>query len=360
MVLLRYSLLVRLGLQLRRLCLALADALVTPQLALFERSIGLSETMLLAVVSELGIADIIAEKPYTITELAARSGAHPDLLERMLRALSDRGIFRLQKNGELTHTRLSRALRSHHPSALKAWSEYYGSESQVKAWADLKTTARDGRAAFDRVFGESVWDYFGKHPKEEETFAQAMMGVTRSQAIVIEALYDFSQHSLICDIGGGRGTLLAYILRKNPKVRGILLDAKGVLESARRLLEEEGLQERVERVEGNFFEAIPEGADCFLLKNILHDWNDEVCLRILKTLHRAMREEDKVLILEQLLGEFEPNPIASFSHMQMIMACSEGRERSLEEFKELFQKAGFRLDSVKKHPVISVLALRKI
>ncbi len=355
--------LVRLGLRIRRSLLRLADFIVPVPYALFERSIGLSETMMLAVICEARVPELLSEGPISTRELSHLTQTNADVLHRILRALSARGIFRMASGSEglVSHSRLSRGLLKNTTHASHEWAQYFGSSGNVKAWADLRTSLVDGRSAFDRVFGETVWEWFAKNPQAQENFAQSMMGVTRLQAPIILNLYNFGQHKQLCDVGGGRGTLLSAILQEHPDLRSMLVDAPGVLSSAETLLTTAGVRDRVELIPGNFFEAVPKGADCYLLKNILHDWNDEVSLHILKTVHRAMTSGQTLIVIEQLLEPSESSSLslASFSDIQMLIACSDGRERSSREISSLLQQAGFLESRTHFHPITSVITARR-
>jgi hypothetical protein len=381
----RSAVLVRFGLWARRKLMVLADRVVPVSYALFERSVGLSETMMMAVVCEFRIPELLQNGPKSAEELAELTQTDPDVMHRVLRALASRGIFELRDaDGLFQHSRLSLGLLKSQPEASRDWAEYFGSTGNLRAWADLRTSLVDGRSAFDRVFGETVWEWFAKNPKAEENFARCMMGVTRIQAAVILSLYDFQNHSLICDVGGGRGTLLAAVLKENLNLRAVLCEAPGVLESASRLFRETGLTERVDLRPGNFFEAVPEGADCYLLKNILHDWSDEVCLKILKSVRKSMSAGHTLLVVEQLLnqsasrlqglsesnGDSKPelrdenrgrgshHPLVCFSDIQMLIACSGGRERSASQLCMLLHQAGFEIVRIQSHPIIGLIVAR--
>ncbi|HEX8950756.1 MAG TPA: methyltransferase, partial [Polyangia bacterium] len=265
---------IRVVLALRNALLALAHALVPADVRVFELAIGIAPTKMLHVVAKHRIADHLADGPRTAAELAWRTGLDADALHRTLRALAHLGVFRLRADGRFANNRLSASLRQGRYGRLRDAAVYLGSASNVGAWNDLEETVRTGRNAFERVFGMSVWDWFDAHADERETFAQFMMGRTVFEAPTIAALYPFGELQRICDVGGGRGTLLSELLVRHPHLRGVLCDAPGVIASARELLERRGLGDRVELVAGSFFESVPAGADAYLLKNILHDWDD--------------------------------------------------------------------------------------
>jgi hypothetical protein len=345
----------RLGLWLHRLLRAASDAVVPPQLAILERSIGAGTTQLLGLVARHRIADLLGDRPQGAAELARSAGLDPDVLHRSLRALATGEIFRLRPDGRFEHTRLSLALRSGNLARSREWCEYFASASNVAAWAALEETARTGKSAFPQVHGTSVWRWFEAHPEERELFAQTMMGITVGQAPLVANLYPFRELERVCDVGGGRGALLSELLIRHPHLRGTLLDAAGVLTSAAALLERRGVSDRVRLVPGSFFEAVPTGADAYLLKNVLHDWDDARCAQVLGVCRAAMAPGQKLLVIETVTEHAQTAGLGPLSDVQMMVVCDDGRERSLGEYRALLERSGFRLARVFAAPVVSVL-----
>lgn len=345
----------RLGLWLHRVLRAASDAVVPPQLSLFERSFGAATTQLLGVAARHKLADLLDEGPQTAAQLAQRTGLNADALHRVLRALATQGVFTLTHDGRFDHTRLSRALRSGQPERMREWCEYFASGSNVASWAALEETVRTGQSAFRRVHGDSVWRWFDAHPDERETFAHAMMGITTRQAPLVADLYPFETLQSVCDVGGGRGTLLSELLVCHPHLHGTLVDAPGVLASAQALLARRGVSARVRCVPGDFFHAVPSGADAYLLKNVLHDWDDARCQTILRVCRQVMEMGQRLLIIETVTAPNAPHPVGPLSDVQMMVVCEEGRERSQPEYAALLERTGFRLTRVFAAPLVSVL-----
>jgi hypothetical protein len=229
----------------------------------------------------------------------------------------------------------------------------------VLAWADLARTVATGKNAFERVHGKSIWSWFDAHPHECETFAQAMMGLTISTAPFVADIYPFAEIARVCDVGGGRGTLLSELLVRHRHLHGVLCDAPAVLQSAKSLLERRGVSARTDLVPGNFFEAVPAGAEAYVLKNILHDWDDEASRTILANCRRAMGPGGRVLVVESLVPRNEARGFGPFSDLQMMVACSNGRERSREDFARLFEATDLIPGRVFETPVIAVLEARR-
>lgn len=332
----------RAALALRRRLVALADAVVPPQLVLFEQAIGVGRTQLLRTAARLGLADRLAGGPRSAGELAREVGVDADALHRALRALAAGGVFTLRRDGRFENNRLSRALGSGAPGSLRALAEYLGSASNTSAWADLDRTVETGRSAFRRVHGMAVWEWFARHEADRRTFAQAMAEVSELDAPAVAAGYPFGELDRICDVGGGRGGLLAEILRRHPRPRGILFDATEVVAEAPAFLERRGVAQRVSCCGGSFLEAVPEGCDAYLLKDVLHDWDDATCLRILASCRRAAAPGVRLLVVEVLLERDQASSPGALMDVQMMTVCDQGRQRSAAELQALLARAGFR------------------
>jgi hypothetical protein len=328
-------------LSLRRALLALADRVVPAHVALRERSFGVGATALLGVAARLRLADRLAGGPRTAAELAAAAGVDADALHRVMRALAAEGLFRLGPDGRFSNSRLSEALREDAPQSCHAWADYFGSASNLAAWADVEATVRTGRDAFSRVHGASVWEWFARHPEEERAFADAMVDRTNLEAAAVARAYPFGRLRRVCDVGGGRGALLAELLLQHPGLQGVLLDAPAVVAQAAPLLAARGVAGRVEAVGGSFFDAVPAGCDGYLLKDVLHDWDDAACLRILASCRRAMERGARLLLAELVVEANAPERPGALVDVQMLTVCPGGRQRSRAELEALLTAAGF-------------------
>ncbi len=220
--------------------------------------------------------------------------------------------------------------------------EYLGSRSQLAAWADVDRTLETGTSAFERVHGETVWDWLRRHPDEAHTFAQAIARLTEIDAAAIARGYRFEEVERICDVAGGPGALLAEILHLHGRARGVLLDAPHVLAEAAAYLARRGVADRVTCVAGDFFEAVPPGCDAYLLKDVLHDWDDAAALRILETCRRAAPAGARLLVAEGLVDTRSTRAPGPFVDVQMMLVCHGGRQRSADEHGALMARAGFR------------------
>lgn len=329
----------------------LADKVVPAPIALLEHTFGFEKTQLVRSAAVLRVADQIAGGAKTAEELARAIGrVDADALHRLLRALVSLGVFELDQDGRFRNNRLSAALKVGVPGSLHAWSIYCGSKSNFAAWADFEESVETGKNAFERIHGKDCWSYFAEHPAEEQVFAQSMADLTDLIAPAVADAYPFSEFKIVCDVAGGRGALLASILSRHPRLHGILMDAPAVLETAGHFLAERGVLERVERRPGNMFEEVPRGADAYLLKDILHDWNDAKALAILKSCRRAMEPGKKLLIVEMVVEKNAIDPPGPMVDVHMLVVCVEGRQRGVAEFRQLFEQSGFSLRRVVTNP----------
>ncbi|WP_394845475.1 hypothetical protein LZC95_51645 [Pendulispora brunnea] len=324
-----------------------AGAMLPAQFVLAQHAAGISRTVLLGAAANLRFADHLASGPLTATDLAARCQADEGAVHRTMRALVALGIFELGSDGRFRNNRISKALcTGAQGSALNA-ALYWASGSNVAAWGDYLRTVQTGETAFDRVHGMSLWSWLRKNPQEASDFNGYMQEVTEVAAPAIAMGYPFSEIRTLCDVGGGRGTLLAGILEANPNLRGILADAPTVLEDARAFLTERGVIDRIERIPTDFFERVPEGADAYLLKDILHDWDDIRAIQVLRNIRRAAKPDARVLIVEIMVEPHDTEFLGTMIDVLMMTVCG-GRQRSRDDFRNLFDAAGFRLSRVVK------------
>jgi hypothetical protein len=328
------------ALALRRLLLRAADALLPAQAAAWDRTMGVARTQVVGALAELGVADHLARRPLTAAELAPRVGADADALHRVLRAAAVDGIVRLDRRGRFRLTRVGRVLRSDDPYSLRDWARYQALGSTSAAWDDLTESVRSGRSAFPRVHGLSVWDWLAAHPEEERLFASAMRSVTEIDAPGLAAAQLWPDRGRVCDVAGGVGTLLAAILGPRPGLRGVLVEAPGVLSEAEGHLGRHGVRDRVELIAGSLFAPLEARADVYVVKNILHDWDDRTSARILASVRAAMAPGTRLVVIEQLQPRNRPLPFASLSDLQMLTQCDDGRERSAGELQALLAGAG--------------------
>jgi hypothetical protein len=347
---------IRAVLWLRKKLLDAAYLLGPPELRVFDLSMGGAVTQLLGLVCRHNIPDLLADGPLSAAELAARTGLDADALHRFLRGLACIGVFTMDSAGRVANNRYSSALRDDRLEHFREHCIYFSSESNLRSWSDIEATARTGKNAFERLHGMSVWDWFEHHPDERETFARMMMGGTIAVAPTVAAIYPWREIERVCDVGGGRGTLISELLVRHPHLQGVLCDAAGVLDSARVLLEKRGVLARVQLVPGSFFDHVPGGADAYVLKNILHDWDDARSLHILGVVRRAMQKGQRLVIAENITEHNDAENFGALSDVHMMTVCSDGRERSRAEYERLLGKSGFVAGRVNcDSPLINVI-----
>ena len=299
----------------------------------------------LHVAATLGIADLLKDGKRGSDDLAAATNTNPSALYRLLRALASVGVFEEDAERRFGLTELGECLRSDAAEPLGEWARQIGRPYYWQAWDHLLFSIQTGENAFSDLHdGMRVWEWRAQHPEESAIFDQAMMGVSRSRAQAILAVYDFGQFGTLADIGGGNGAFLAAILTKNPTVRGINFDQPHVAGKGQALFEKAGLEDRAQSVSGSFFEKIPSGADGYVMKKVLHDWDDDDCIRILEVIHASCGEA-KLLLVECVIGEPNTDDTAKFSDLNMLVMPG-GRERTTAEWEALLKAGGFKLTAI--------------
>jgi hypothetical protein len=305
---------------------------------------GFRVTQAIHAAVELGIPDLLAEGERTADDLAKASGADPSALYRLLRALASLGVLHEAEGARFSLTPLGEPLRGDVPGSLRGWVRLTGRDHVWRSWGNLANAVRSGKNSFRQLYGTGVFEWRAEHPEESAIFDEAMTSLTAAANAAILAAYDFGRFGTIVDVGGGNGALLAAILEAHPSARGILLDQAHVVSGAEPVLRAAGVSDRCEVVAGSFFEAVPEGGDAYVLKSIIHDWEDEESVAILGACRRAMAAHSAVLLVERDLGAPNENAPAKLSDLNMLVMPG-GRERSDEEYAVLFAQAGLRHSS---------------
>jgi hypothetical protein len=290
---------------------------------------------------ELGIPDLLADGERAADDLAEASGADPATLYRLLRALASLGILHEEDGRRFSLTELGQSLRAGVPGSIRAWVRLNGREYMWRSWGNLANAVRAGENSFRALHGTDVWEWRADHPEESAIFDEAMRSLTDGVNAAVLAAYDFGRFGTVVDVGGGNGALLAALLAAHPHLRGILFDQPHVVSGAPPVLEAAQVVDRCEIVGGSFFSSVPEGGDAYVLKSIIHDWEDEECVAILRSCRSAMSEEAAVLVIERDLGAPNENPAAKLSDLNMFVMPG-GRERTLDEYATLFERAGLR------------------
>lgn len=305
---------------------------------------GYRATQLVALAARLEIAERLADGPRSAEELARATGTHSEALYRALRALASLDVFEELDGRRFALTPLGERLQAAHPASVRPQALFAGSEA-YRAWAELPYSVATGETAFDHLYGMSHFAWLAEHPAENAIFNQIMTSGSAQNADAVVAAYDFSAGGTVVDVAGGQGMLLATILRANTALRGVLFDQPHVVASAEQTLRGAGVAERCEIVSGDFFERVPPGGDFYTLRQIIHDWDDERAIAILRNCAQALGPRSKVLVIELVMPDGPGAGRAAFLDMQMLMMTG-GHERTATEFERLFSAAGLRLTRI--------------
>ena len=305
---------------------------------------GYRASALLHVAGKLGVADLLAEGPHTSSELAQLAGADPTSMHRFLRGLVLLGICREEQDGRFAITRLGSFLQDAKPHSLRAKAILTG--DSYRAWANLLHSVKTGDTASAPTFGTDAWAHRRREPELDRAFNKAFEESAGRISREILFAYDFSAVRIIADIGGGYGYLLGSILRNSFPLSGILFDQPHVIAGAAPYLKKAGISERCRTVGGDFFVNIPGGADIYMLKSVIHDWNDEQSVSILKNCRQALKPEGRLLLIERLMPvRVKEDPPAVYQDLRMLISTG-GRERTEGEFRVLLEAAGLTLTRI--------------
>jgi hypothetical protein len=303
------------------------------------------------VIAELGIADLLADGPKSSVKLAEATRTHEPSLYRLLRLLASLGVLTEHSDRAFSLTILGDRLRADVPASMHAWATLFGLQPMVRSFESIQETMRTGATGVNLAHGLEFFDLVASQPHLARGFQAAMSERTAAFAASVAARYDFSRVRTVADVGGGKGTLLAAILRTHTSVRGVLYDLPGVSADAAAVLQEAGVEDRCEIVSGDFFAGVPAGADCYLLANVLHDWDDARGVQILSACRQAMPDDARLLIVERLIPSNPPDAVPVLLSDLNMLILTGGRERTNAEYRTVLAAAG--LDLVNVQPVAS-------
>jgi len=298
----------------------------------------------ITAVADLGVADALAGGPLSINELAGKVGAEPDALGRLLRALISKGIFARRDDGRYELSPLADLLRSDVPVSMAPMARFIGARQHREHWSLLTEAIKTGTTVVPALRGESFFDYLGDEPEFGQIFNDAMTGQSGLSVGPVVDAYDFTRFGTIVDVAGGHGRLLAAILASAPDAQGVLYDLPEVIAGAPALLRESRVAQRVQLAEGSFFDGVPAGGDAYVLKHIIHDWDDDASARILRNV-RSAAAGTALLLVETVIPEDDSGSIAKWTDMEMLI-INNGRERTADEYRRLFDEAGFQMIGV--------------
>lgn len=313
----------------------------TPQQQIARMLTGYWISQAIYVAAKLGISDLLADGPKEVEQLAASTDTDAEALYRLLRGLSSIEIFAEEDERHFRLTPLAETLRSDVAGSQRALALMMGDE-HYRVWGELLYSVRTGEVAFDKIFGKPIFEYLAENPDSAEIFDAAMTGIHGRETQLLLDAYDFSSCKTIADIGGGNGTQLTAILQKYPDARGILFDLPHVVERAQPKLDAAGMTARCQAVGGDFIQSVPAGADAYVLRRIIHDWDDENAIVILKQCCEAMSPGGKVLMVESVIPPGNEPFFGKLLDLTMLLIPG-GMERTADEYRELLDDAGLQL-----------------
>jgi O-methyltransferase domain/Dimerisation domain len=323
-----------------------APAEVPPAMRLIQMILASQVTQIVGTIARLGLADLLAEGPRSSAELAGVTGADPDGLARLLRAATTVGLITEAESDRFALTPLGACLATHaQPASLRDFAMMMTAPGHWLPSGHLFEAVMTGRCTTTTALGMGIWDYYQDNPEEDATFARAMGSLSTSTSTEVAACYDATRFSRIVDVGGSQGVLLAGLLAAAPQATGVLFDRPEVIAEARPVITARGLAERVELVGGDFFTEIPPGGDLYVLKSVLHDWDDAHALRILANCHRAAQPGSTLLVVDGVVPtEPEPSPLHLLNLILLVQLG--GRERTRDQHQALLETAGYQLERV--------------
>jgi hypothetical protein len=299
----------------------------------------------LSGVARLGVADHMDRTGRAVEEIASKCGAHAPSLYRVMRMLAGFGVFREEPKRHFALTPIGELLRTNAPGSLRYMAMMFGEEFSTRAYEHIAQSLRTGGDGVTEAYGKQIWEVLAERPKQCETFQHAMTNSTSVAADAIVEAYDFGGVKRLADVGGGHGLLLDSILRANPALQGVLYDRPEVVGHVP-AGQFAGCDGRIAIEAGSFFERVPEGCDAYIMKHIIHDWSDEHCCTILKLMREKLPEDGRVLVCEMVVTD-EPGPTpAKMLDIEMLLMTVGGKERTEEEFGELFASSGLRLSRI--------------
>lgn len=309
-------------------------------------AIGYWVSRLVHVAAKLRLADLLKGGSRTVEDLASAADVQPQALYRLLRALASVGIFAETKGRRFKLTPLAATLQTGVPNSMHAWALMVNEHWMWESWKELLQGIKTGEMPFLKAHGVPIFQYLEHHPEDLEVFGESMSSISQAENPAIAAAYKFPKGRTLVDVGGGHGSLLAAILKANPSLKGVLFDQSAVIARAEndKHITAKGIAQRCRLESGNFFEGVPKGGDAYLMKYILHDWNDDECVKILANCRAAMNEKGRVLVVDNVVSAGNDPSWGKLLDIQMLIIG--GRERTKQEFATLFASAGLKLNRI--------------
>jgi hypothetical protein len=310
--------------------------------ALRQLMMGFRTSQLLYVAAKLGLADAISRQPKTATEIAREVNADPDALRRVLRAFTAMGVFVETSDGKLRLGDTGELLRSDLPGSLRNVAVLYGEGWLWHAYGNMLYSVRTGKPAFPIAHGEGFYEFLERHPDASTVFHAAMDDFSKTEAAGILGAYSFSGVKSVIDVGCGRGALLSTILKAHPQLEGVGFDMPEVEPECVRQFRDAGVADRASFVGGDFFGGVPGGRELYILKSVLHNWDDAAAEHVLHVCRQAVPRAGRVLIIERVISDSPAGTEAKLFDINMLVTVG-GRERTEQEYRSLLAAAEFTL-----------------
>jgi hypothetical protein len=316
-----------------------------PEVALTQIMLGALAAQAVYVPAKLGIADLLADGPKSVEELAAATDTHAPSLYRILRAAASVGVFAELDDRKFSLNPTAEVLLSNRPNSLRDLTIFMGEDWHWEVWGKTLFSVRTGKSVWAEKHGQDVFGYFKANPECAGIFDRAMNSLTTLSLQPVTEGYDFNGINTLVDIAGGHGRLLTSILAANPSMRGVLFDMPHVIEGARANVMITDAADRVEFASGDFFVSVPAGGDAYIMKHIIHDWDDERALTILRNIKQAMNPGGRVLLVESVIADGNAQDFGKLMDVEMLVSPG-GKERTAKEYEDLFASAGLRLTRI--------------
>lgn len=310
---------------------------------------GYRQTQMLYVVAKLKIADLLSAGPMSAQELAAATEVHAPALFRVMRCLAGMGVFKERADGRFEITASAQLLRSDSPESVHGLAVTYGESWWWQGWGRTLDCVRTGAAAFELADGRGIFDYLRDHPEAAAIFNANMAAMTARTAQSVLAAIDWKGSNRVVDVGGGRGVLLSSILRERPAIQGVLFDQAVAVREAETVLDEFIRNGRCRTISGDMFSAVPSGGDLYILKEVIHDWDDERSVQILRNCRAVMPDDGRLVIVERMIGPPNVPTEGKIVDVTMLVLAG-GKERTVEEYEALLDRAGLRLKTLCSTP----------
>jgi O-methyltransferase domain/Dimerisation domain len=319
---------------------------LSPQIFLLQMIMSNWIAQSIYAAAKLGIADRLQEGAKSCDELAKAMGTNSQALYRLLRALASVGIFAETDPGWFALTPLAAYLQSDIPGSLRDVSIMIGDAEHYRSWGNIMHSLMTGESAFEKLYGMNIFQHYAQNPESAAGFDRAMTSFSSVEKEAVVSAYDFSSINTLVDVAGGEGSLLVSILLAYPQMQGILFDQPEAIERAKLLSDCQQFGDRCQLISGNFFESLPSRADAYILKHILHDWDDDRSIAILKICRQAMTKNSKLLVVEMVIPPGNKPSVGKLLDMNMLIVSPGGKERTEEEYHKLFELAGFKLTRI--------------